>query len=98
MIEALAHFRREYAIELAEIDDHARCWINCSGHCDVAHIAVPVIILTRAQSKYANILFVGPVRSAIAMRGGEGHAAREERRHDQFKARASIGSRAPGCL
>lgn len=81
MIEALAHFARENAIQLTEVDDHAGPRIDLAGDRDVAHIAVSVIMLTRAQAEYPRVFFVGPVGASIAMRRGEQDATCEGRRH-----------------
>src|SRR4051812_30175510 len=51
-------------------------------------------IRQRARAEYTRVFVVGPIRPTVAMRSGEGHATREERRHPGKLRAASAERRA----
>ncbi|HEX4684926.1 MAG TPA: hypothetical protein VH277_19560 [Gemmatimonadaceae bacterium] len=71
VIESVADFNREDSIEQPEIDDHSCFVIDRSADGHVTGVAVPVVVLARAEAKRFFILFVRPVGSAVSVRGGE---------------------------
>jgi len=83
MIESLADFDAQDVVEHPEVDEHSRFVCDGSGHCDFTGVTVPMKALTRTASKDALVLFVGPIRSSVAMGGCERDSAREEGRHGE---------------
>ena len=83
MIEAIAHLALQHVIKKSEIDDETGFLVDRTGNGDVARIAVAVKVRVRTRAENVGILGVAPVGTAIPVRGGEQHAARERRpRHD----------------
>ena len=71
MIEALRDFGREHAVEQSQVNDHSRRRIDVSPHGDVARVRMAVKAVASAEAEDARVFFVGPIRAAIPMRGGE---------------------------
>src|SRR5262245_44789057 len=96
MIEALAHFDAQHIVEYAEVDEHSCIWRDRTGHSDLTDITVPMKALARAASKDALVLFVRPVRPAIAVGGGERDATGEVGGHDTGARCRRTGARCRG--
>jgi len=79
VIEPVSDFGRQHSIQQREIDDHSGQWINVATDRDVARIAMAVEPLARTQAEHLLVPFVRPLRTPIAMRRGECHAAREKK-------------------
>ena len=77
MIEPLADFGREHAIEKSEVDHHAGLRVDRRAHGDVAHVTVAMVALARTETEDPFIALVGPIGAAVAMSGRKCDAASE---------------------
>ena len=75
MIEAVAHFTLEDAVEKPEVDHEAGFFIDGAGHGHVAHVGVTVEVRMRARAEHLRIFLIVPIGATVAMRRGERHAA-----------------------
>src|SRR5690606_4885230 len=78
VVEALAHLAGEDRVEPGEVHAESGELVYRSGDGDVADVAVPVEARTRAEAEGGLVAGDVPHRATVAVRGGEGHAAREE--------------------
>jgi len=89
MVESVADFRGENAVELREVDDEAGRFVERARDGDVSRVGMTVETLARAESEHLLVALLRPVRTAIAMRRGEGHAASEKAGHGVARRRES---------
>src|SRR5205085_2957225 len=60
---------------------------------DVAGVRVPMIALARAEPEHLLVVFLGPVRTTVAMRRGERHATSEIAGHSLVVFAEFVASR-----
>jgi hypothetical protein len=85
VIEAIPHFSRQHPIDMREIDDHAGRLVELTPHRHVADVGMTVVVGAGAEAEDLRVTLVGPLRDAIAVRGGERDAASEVECHGRVR-------------
>ena len=73
--EAVVHRVKDFAVhhflELFEVDDEARAWIDFAFHRNFERVVVAVAMRVIAFSEQAEVLFSGERRVVVVVRGGK---------------------------